>query len=274
VVQLTGPPLGGALFGLSRALPFFADAASYLLSTSSLLAMRTPFQQERPADPSPLRRRVGDGFRFLWAHPFLRTCALLFGLSNFIAPGLLFSLVVIGRRHGLSSGAVGGLVAAFGACLLLGALLSGTVRRLLPVRAVLLLELWMWPGCIFFVIWPNVYVLVGSILPTALVIPSTDSVVHGYRIAITPDRLLGRVESARALISLAIAPVGPLAAGLLLGASPRADVALFAAAGFALALWGTASPAIRSAPRLDDLADLADIVDIVDIEHRGLEPEA
>ena len=44
-------------------------------------------------------------------------------------------------------------------------------------------------------VWPSVYVLVAGILPTALAIPSTDSVVHGYRIAMTPDRLLGRAES-------------------------------------------------------------------------------
>src|SRR6266480_8080367 len=39
-VQLAGPPLGGALFGLARALPFLADAVSYTFSTLSLLAMR------------------------------------------------------------------------------------------------------------------------------------------------------------------------------------------------------------------------------------------
>ena len=71
-VQLAGPPLGGALFGLGRALPFLVDAGSYLASTVSLLAMRTPFQEERQRDPAPLRRRITEGFRFLWGIP---TCA-------------------------------------------------------------------------------------------------------------------------------------------------------------------------------------------------------
>jgi hypothetical protein len=93
-------------------------------------------------------------------------------------------------------------------------------------------------------------------LPTALAIPSTDSVVHGYRIAMTPDRLLGRSESVRRTISLLIAPLGPLAAGALLGAvSPRATIAVFAAFALVLALWGTLSPSIRAAPSLDELAD-------------------
>jgi hypothetical protein len=254
VVGLAGPPLGGALFGIARALPFFVDAVSYAFSTISLLAMRTPFQQMREPDDASLRSRLADGFRFLWSHPFLRTCALLFGLGNFMGPGLLLALVVIGKRQGLSGGAVGALLAAFGGCLLLGSIASPLVRRVLPVRGVIVLELWTWLGCSVFLIWPSVYVLTASILPTALAIPSTDSVVHGYRIALTPDRLLGRAESVRSLFSLLIAPLGPLAAGLLLTyASARTAIGAFAAVGLVLAGWGTLSPAIRAAPSLDRL---------------------
>jgi hypothetical protein len=255
-VQLAGPPLGGALFGLARALPFGVDAVSYAFSTVSLLAMKKPFQEERELDLSRLRSRLAEGFRFLWGQPFLRTCALLFGLANFIGPGLLLAVVVIGTRQGLSGGAIGVLVAAFGACLLVGSFLSPLVRRLLPVRAVLVLELWTWVGCALFLVWPSVYVLTAGLLPTALAIPSTDSVVHGYRIAMTPDRLLGRAESVRSTISLLIAPLGPLTAGLLLGAvSARATIAVFAAFGLVLAVWGTLSPSIRAAPELDQLED-------------------
>jgi hypothetical protein len=257
-VRLAGPPLGGALFGVARALPFLVDAVSYAASVLSLLAMRTPFQEQRAPARVPLRQRVAEGFHFLWGQPFLRTCALLFGLANFIGPGILLALVVIGRRQGLSGGRVGLLVSAFGACLLLGSFLSPLVRRLLPVRGVLVLELWTWMGSGLFLIWPNVYVLAVGILPTALAIPSTDSVVHGYRIAMTPDRLVGRVESVWDTISLPIAPLGPLLAGFLLDvASPRAAVATFAASGLLLAVWGTLSPTIRAAPSLDELDHLA-----------------
>jgi hypothetical protein len=256
-VQMAGPPLGGALFGIARALPFVADAVSYTCSMGLLLAMRTPFQEPRRRGRSTLRERVAEGFRFLWGQPFLRVCAVLFGLSNFIGPGVLLAVVVIGRRQGLSGGQVGALVAAFGACLLLGSLLSPLVRRRLPVRAVLLGEFWTWMGSGLFLIWPSVFVLAASILPTALAIPSSDSVVHGYRIAMTPDRLLGRVSSVWTTIALVIAPLGPLLAGLLLEVSERAAVATFAASGLVLAVWGTLSPAIRAAPSLDELDDLA-----------------
>ena len=255
VVRLAGPPLGGALFGLARALPFLVDAVSYAFSSLSLLAMRTPFQEEREPQRASLPLRLAEGFHFVWSQPFLRTCAFLFGLTNFIGPGVLFAVVVIGKQQGLSGGKVGALIAVFGAFLLLGSLASPLVRRLLPVRAVLLLELWTWLGCAVFLVRPSVYVLTAGILPTAFAIPSTDSVVHGYRIAMTPDRLLGRAESVRSMISLLIQPLGPLIAGVLLStASARATIALFAAVGLVLAVWGTLSPSIRTAPSLDDLS--------------------
>lgn len=257
IVRIAGPLLGGALFGVGRALPFVADAASYALSSAALLAMRTPFQEERAAERVSVRARLAEGVRFLWGHPFLRTSALLFGLANFLGPGLLLAVVVIGTRQGLSGGEVGLLVSSFAACLLIGALLSPLVRRLLPVRAVLVLELWTWLGCAAFLAHPNVYVLVGGMLPTALAIPATDSVVHGYRLALTPDRLLGRAESVRSTISLLVAPLGPLAAGALLAAvSARATIAVFAAVALALAVWGTLSPSLRAVPTLDELAEL------------------
>jgi len=59
----------------------------------------------------------------------------------------------------------------------------------------------------------------------------------------------------RSMISLLIAPLGPLIAGVLLStASARATIAVFAAVGVVLAVWGTLSPSIRMAPSLDDLS--------------------
>jgi MFS family permease len=256
-VSLAAPPLGGALFTLGRALPFLAHTASYLFATLALLATRTPFEEKRERETAPLRARLAEGFRFLWNHPFQRTTAFLFGLTNFIGPGVLLAIVVIGKEEGLSGGELGLLLASFGTCLLLGSFLSPVVRRRLPIRGVMLLELWTWVGCALFLVWPNVYVLTASILPTALAIPSTNSVVHSYQLALTPDRLVGRAESVRYTIALMIAPLGPLAAGVLLDAtSERATIAVFAAVGLVLALWGTLSPAIRSAPSLEELAEL------------------
>ena len=258
-LSVASPAVGGALFGVARALPFLVHATLYGFSVGALLALRTPFEEQREIDRSPVRSRLAEGFHFLWDHAFLRTCAFLYGLANFIGPGVLLAILVIGERQGLSSGKVGLLLSAFGGCLLLGAFLSPLVRRLLPVRGVLLLELWTWIGCGVFLVWPSVYVLLAGILPTALAIPSTDSVVNAFQLALTPDRLLGRVSSVRNTIALLIAPLGPLVAGFLLGVvSERATIGVFAAFGLVLALWGTSSPSIRAAPSLAEIAELPD----------------
>ena len=257
-VRLGGPPLGGALFALGRALPFLADAVSYSFSTLSLLAMRTPFQEVRSSERSPLRTRIAEGFRFLWDQPFLRTTAFLYGLGNFIGPGVLLVIVVVGKRQGLSGGEIGALFAVFAAASLVGSLASPLLRKALSIRTILLLELWTWLAIWSFVVWPNVYVLLAAIVPFGIAAPVTDSVVNGYRVAMTPDRLLGRVESVRTNISLLIAPLGPLAAGILLASlSAAATVGVFGVVGLVLALWGTLSPSIRDAPSLDELDGLA-----------------
>jgi MFS family permease len=256
-VRLAGPPLGGVLFGIGRAIPFLVDAVSYACSAVTLLAMRTPFQEKREIDTSKLRAQIAEGFRFLWSQPFIRTCALLFGFGNFIFPGMLVVLVVVGKREGLSSGEIGALSAIFGAALLVGAAISPLFRRVFSVRKILLLELWTWTASFLFLIWPNVYVLAASTVPQALTIPSTDSVVHAYRTAMTPDRLIGRVNGAALNISLLVTPLGPLLAGVLLSTtSPRWTVAVFTAAGLVLALWGTLSPSIKKAPSLSELDDI------------------
>jgi predicted MFS family arabinose efflux permease len=254
VVRLGGPPLGGLLFELGRAVPFLVDAVSYAASIASLWAMRTPFQQAREPDPAGLRAQIAEGFRFLWSRPFLRACAFLFAFGNFTLPGIFLVIVVVGRGQGLGGGAIGLLLATFGAATLLGSLVSPLMRRAFSMRAIVWIELWVSLTIVAFLVWPSVYVLTAAILPQALVIPVTNSVVVGYRVAVTPDRLLGRVETVRSTISLLIAPLGPLVAGLLLGAtSARETVAVFAAFSAILLVGGMLSPAIRHAPSLAEL---------------------
>ena len=254
LVRLGGPPLGGVLFGVTRSLPFLADAASYAFSTASLAAMRTPFQEEREPEAGRMRTQLVEGMRFLWSSPFLRTVTLLFSLTQIIFPGIQLALVVIGRRQGLSSAEIGALIAVSGAFLLLGSVLAPWIRRRLPTRVLVVLEMWTWAGCALFVVFPNVYVLTASILPTMLAIPTTDSVVWPYQMTLTPDRLMGRTQAAITTFTNGMGTIAPLLAGFLLATvSPRATVAVFAAFGVALAVWGTLSPAIRAAPTLGEL---------------------
>ncbi len=253
-VRLSAPPVGGALFGIARAVPFLADAGSYVFSTGSLLLMRTRFQEERERDPAPLRRQFTEGVSFFLRMPFLRTTMAMIAVSNLSSSGIQLAVIVLAKRHGLSSAAVGGIVALVGATTLLGSLASPLLRKLLPMRTILLSEFWAALAYVPFVIWPNVYVLASAFAVQAFTFVNTDSAVAGYSYALIPDRLLGRAMSASNTLRVVVTPLGPLAAGLLLSSlSPRVSIAALASATLVAAVVGTFSHSIREAPRLDEL---------------------
>jgi predicted MFS family arabinose efflux permease len=251
VVGVAGPPVGGALFSIARALPFGIDAASYLCSFVAVTAMRTPFQQPRELRPLRIRADLAEGFRFLLAQPFLRATSVFFAIGNFTIPALLFVVVVLGRRHGLTGGQIGLLLALFSACILVGSLVGSLARRRLSLRAVAMLEAYTGLTAVLFLIHPSVYVLAAAILPQAFVLPVTDSYVIAHRIAVTPDHLQGRAEAARMTIVRTAAPLGSLLAGILLSASSsRVAVGTFLALNAVEALYVTAAPALRAPPPL------------------------
>jgi len=255
-VYLAGPPLGGFLFGLGRALPFIADAVSYAFSTGTLLAMRTPFQEERDeAESAGLRAQVLEGLAWLWRHTFLRTCALLFVGTNFLFGAFDLTLIVIARRQGFHPAAIGALVAAVGALSLAGSLAAPRLLGILSMRTVLLASMWLSLGIAAFVAEPSVFVLIAGAAPIVFFNPTVNAMIIGYRVSIVPDRLQGRVNSVARSLALFGLPLGPVVAGVLLGSfSARTTVAFLVAGFVVLAVVTTASRAIRDAPSFGEVS--------------------
>jgi hypothetical protein len=247
-VRLVSPPLGGVLFGLSRGLPFLVDSVSYLFSTASLLLMRTPFQEERvPGARTPFR----EGLVYFWSIPFLRTTVGMIAASNVVAVGAPIAVIILAHREGLSSAAIGGFIAIQGVLLLVGSAVSPLLRRLFPMRLILLSEFWMALVYTAFVIYPNVWVLAACTALHAFWFPNTDSAIQAYSYALIPDRLLGRAMAASNTLRAGSAPLGPLLAGLLLAnTTPRIAIAVLAAPVVVAAALGTVSAALRDLPSL------------------------
>jgi MFS family permease len=253
-VTIVAPPLGGSLFGIGRALPFVAGAVSPVFSLATLLAIRTPFQEVREHDDSPLRTQLAEGFRFLWARPFIRTCALFATWTNLVFEGIVLAFIVVARRQGLSSGEIGALIAGIGVFSLLGSAAAPNLHRRMSMRTIVVIGFWVPLTVAAFVADPSVYILVASIVPFAFFAPTLTAVVIGYRVAVTPDRLTGRVNSIARSIALCGAPLGPLIAGLLLSAySARTAIAVFSVLLLVLAVVGSISPSIRNAPTLTEI---------------------
>jgi MFS family permease len=107
---LLGMPIGGVLYGISRTIPFLADAVSYAASFISLLLIRRPLNDIRASDTGMrvrLRDEIGEGVLWLWRQPFLRTCSLLVIASD-LTVNALYLVVVPAKRHVARSVSCGG----------------------------------------------------------------------------------------------------------------------------------------------------------------------
>lgn len=252
--NILGPPLGGLLFAAARALPFLADAVSYVASTGALALTRSSFQApasdpDQPFEPRSLRGLV-SGFTWLWNQSFFRTSALLFAGGNPMFTGLYLLAILLAKRGGASSGEVGAMFAVVGAGGLAGALAVPVLRRRLAPARALVAESWIITAAVPLLFLTREALLIGLIVAAAeFLTPLANSVVAGHRVAVTPDRLQGRVQAAATLVTMSLAWLGPLVVGLLFGQS-GASVTVAVLTGWALllALITSLAPAIRRGP--------------------------
>lgn len=248
--MLAGPPLGGALFGLARVIPFLTDALSYGASTVSKLLIRSDFQEARSGEALGSAR---EGLRWVWQRPFFRTCMLVFAGSNPIFIGLNLLIVVLAKRHGASAALVGVMLAIAAGGGLLGALLAPRLQQRLSARAALVGESWLLALSIPLLLVVRSALLFGALVAVAeLITPVTNSIVVSFRVALAPDRLQGRVQAASTLISFSTGWLGPLVVGLLLQAA-GASATILVLTGWAVLVAGvaTGSRAFRHPPRLE-----------------------
>lgn len=252
---LAGPPLGGLLFAVSRALPFVADTVSFLASMLGLSLTRGDFQAERTARRRRLSEPV-DGLRWLWRRPFFRATTLLFAAGNPYFTGLYLLAILLARHHGASSAAIGAMFAIAGAGGVAGALLAGPLLRRVSLRVALLTGNWLLAVGAPWLLVAHSAILIGVVIALSeLLTPLVNALVSGARVAATPDELQGRVQAGATTIAMSLGWLGPLAVGVVFeAAGPTATVLL--AFGWALGL-ATATTFVRSlrqGPKAPELA--------------------
>ena len=247
--RLAGPPLGGVLYGIGRAVPFAADATSYLACTLGLLTIRRPLQEPRAASPRRPLAEVAEGVRWLWRTTFLRSTALAVAGANLIWSGLDVVLVVRAREHGASPAAIGVLFALFGVGGLLGAVAAPAITRRLAVPVIVIGAFWVEAATVSALAATHQPLALGAIVAAAVFCsPAWNATVVGARLTLTPDRLRGRVNSAARLLSGSMVPLGALAAGLLVtAAGTTATLLLFGAWQALIALACMSAQSLRRA---------------------------
>jgi MFS family permease len=216
--SIIGPPLGGLLFAISRALPFLGDAVSYTFSATATLLTRSRFQPERTEPRGSLASEFTSGVRWLWRQPLLRSCSLLNAAANPTWRALYLLLVVLARRNGASSGLVGVMFAMIAVGGLLGGLVAGSryVERI-SARAAVRLDI-----CATALLMPLLLIGQGTLFTAVIVAlievpaPLANSQVAGLRGTLAPEHMQGRVHAAAGMLSQSLGWAGPLAIGLAL----------------------------------------------------------
>jgi predicted MFS family arabinose efflux permease len=252
--SILGPPLGGLLFAAARALPFLTDAVSFLCSMSAISLTRTRFQTE--GEKPSVRAGLTEGFSWLRRQRFFRAAALLFAAGNPVFTGLYLLAILLAKHDGASSAAVGAMFAIVGAGGLLGAILAGPIRRRLTARSVIAGEQWVLLGSVLLLLVVHNALLIGVLVAAAeFGTPISNSLVAGSRVAVTPDRLQGRVNAISAGVSMSLAWLGPLAVGFAFqNVGPSTTVIIVGAWTLGLAVAATIAPALRAGPPIQPTA--------------------
>ncbi|MGW1341773.1 MFS transporter [Kribbella sp. NPDC002412] len=114
IVRLAGGPVGGlfvASLGLAGALTI--DAATFALLFCVLLAIKPPYDVQRPPDRKSVARDALDGIRVAWSDPTLRTILLVVAVvAAFVLPVTSLCIPLLARAHAWSATQTGLIVAA------------------------------------------------------------------------------------------------------------------------------------------------------------------
>ncbi|HLI44173.1 MAG TPA: MFS transporter [Acidimicrobiales bacterium] len=106
VYQLAGPPIGAALFGRERALPFLGQAILVGAGALMVLRIRLPARMDQLPAGRQVRHEIAEGFRWTLHHAAVRTLVLTILIFN-ITFGAAWAVLVLYANERLHMGAVG-----------------------------------------------------------------------------------------------------------------------------------------------------------------------
>jgi MFS family permease len=225
LIELLVPPATGLLLAvLNPATLLTLDALSFAASAFAVRGIVRALSEVRDGRP-PLRPRVvlndiGDGLRYLVRHAGVRTMTLIGSVQSFAGGGFMALIVVwcdrvlhigtSGVRFGLVWGTwgIGGLIAALSLPRLLKRMSPAAITLYaLPMSALIgvlapLSPHWV-VAALALLVWGSAYMLV---IVNAV----------SYRQQVTPENLLGRVNTAGRMLSWGVGwTLGSVVGGLL-----------------------------------------------------------
>jgi MFS family permease len=251
---VVGPPAAGGLVQLLGApVAVLADALSFVLSALFLRRIRTEEPPLPPDTGESIRRRLADGFRFLFGHPLLRAFLGCFATINFFNLGFhAIAVLYLARGLDLSAGAIGVILGTAAIGGLVGTAVAPWLGRRLGMGPALMVGAVLFPLPLLLfplaagpepVVWAML--VVGEFLAGAGVMVLD---IHGNSLIflLTPEEMRPRQAATFRFVNYGVRPLGALGGGLLAAAIGLRPALLIAAAGAVLGvLWLVASPTPR-----------------------------
>ena len=252
VAGLVGGPLGGALFGVARWLPFALDAVSYAVCWALLGRIRADLSAPRRDSPRqrPLKD-LNEGLRFLVWRPFFRVLLCWAPLSNLTVNAVFFVAILRLIESGVDPLALGLVETAAGACGILGALVAPWLIDRFATGRLTVVVAWSFvPLMVPLIFWNHPAVVALALSVGVFLNPAGNAGIGAYRVAVTPRELLGRAQATVSFTSMSIMPLAPVLAGLLLATMDGGvAVAVLIVLCALVALIPTLSRSVRAVPR-------------------------
>jgi MFS family permease len=221
--ELAGPPLGGALFGISRALPFLFAMVAGLFSLLTVVLLKLPKSVTLAADQAAAARTNTDtdterggallGLKTIMRDPVMRATTLALCLVNTAGYPVFLSLVVRMHQQHAASGTTGLVVGAMALGGLAGTVLVKPLHKVMRPGWLLIV------ACLVFAVANFGMTFVGApamdaafLALSGAVIPSAVVMVNVLILQAVPDEQRGRTAAALDMFLLIGMPAGMLVA--------------------------------------------------------------
>jgi MFS family permease len=219
--QVGGPGIAGVLVDVITApYAILADAISFLWSALLLFRIRRPEPKVERDSRSSMRTELAEGLRYILRDPRWRAISMYVASSNFFwSVSFSIFLVYAVRELNLSPLTIGIVFGLGNLGWFAGALVAGRVsRRLGPGPTTVLAAMISGPPLLLVPLAPQSFpipflVLSELIAGLSIVLYNVNAI--SLMQALTPHRLLGRMNASRRFIVWGTIPLGSFAGGAL-----------------------------------------------------------
>lgn len=266
VLQLAGGPLGGVLLAAGAWLIGAAMAVCHVIAmaTAWMLRRSAPGGAAPSAAASEVGlaaaavaigrpnalREIAEGFRWLISRPDLRGVLFVATIVNLGFSTAMTTVIYALQQAGHSTITIGLLATGAGVAMLVGALIAPLLVSRVRASIVIIGGLGVATLGVFGMIPAHEpLALVVVLAVTVFFVPAVNAALMGYFMVATPTELLGRANSASAVLGMGAMPLAPLIAGFGLAAIGRENTLVTASVLCAISvLLAVANRGLRALP--------------------------